>query len=101
MPFGAYRGLNFYGFQWLDANHLPGLCQVNWINLLVHSLNRKGITWGSYRWLSSNLEHRKKPLKISNFVGLMREFNYILMCLSSFFLYCTLLHVCPQSDAPK
>lgn len=42
--------------------------------------------------ISSNLEHSRKPFKISNFVRPLRELNYILMCLSSFFLYCKFSH---------
>jgi MFS family permease len=45
--------------------------------------------------ISSNLEHRRKPFKVSDFVRPMRELNYIIMCLASFFLYCMLSHAFP------
>ncbi|KAL2430356.1 MFS-type transporter opdF [Exophiala dermatitidis] len=37
--------------------------------------------------ISSNLEHRRKPFQISNFLSPLLEANYIIMCLASFFLY--------------
>ncbi|RKU43332.1 hypothetical protein DL546_004135 [Coniochaeta pulveracea] len=37
--------------------------------------------------ISSNLEHRKKPFKISNFVHPMRELNFVIISLASFCLY--------------
>lgn len=39
--------------------------------------------------ISSNLQHRRKPFQISNFLRPLLEANYIIMCLASFFLYCT------------
>ncbi|KAL4767261.1 major facilitator superfamily domain-containing protein [Aspergillus nidulans var. acristatus] len=37
--------------------------------------------------ISSNLDHRQKPFKLSQHLRPMQEINYLLMCLSSFFLY--------------
>ncbi|KAF7596248.1 hypothetical protein BBP40_002781 [Aspergillus hancockii] len=38
--------------------------------------------------ISSSLDHRPRPFKVSQYLGPMREANYLLMCVSSFFLYC-------------
>ncbi|KAM5462374.1 hypothetical protein MauCBS54593_008039 [Microsporum audouinii] len=37
--------------------------------------------------ISSKLVHHPKPFRISQYVGPLKETNYILMCASSFFLY--------------
>ena len=39
--------------------------------------------------ISSNLDHRQRPFKLSQHLRPIKEINYLLMCLSSFFLYCT------------
>lgn len=38
--------------------------------------------------ISSNLEHRRKPFKLAKHLRPMREFNYLIMCAASFFMYC-------------
>ncbi|KAL4751796.1 hypothetical protein BDW72DRAFT_192657 [Aspergillus terricola var. indicus] len=37
--------------------------------------------------ISSNLDHRQRPFKLSQHLQPMQEINYLFMCLSSFFLY--------------
>lgn len=39
--------------------------------------------------ISSYLPHSPKPFKLSQYVGPMREINFLLMCIGSFLLYCT------------
>jgi hypothetical protein len=36
----------------------------------------------------SNLQHRRKPFRISNHLRPLRELNFIIMCIASFFMYC-------------
>ncbi len=38
--------------------------------------------------ISSHLQHPVIPFNLSQYLGLLRGINFILMCLASFFLYC-------------
>jgi MFS family permease len=38
--------------------------------------------------VSSYLRHAPKPFNLSQYLGPMREINFVLMCTGSFFLYC-------------
>lgn len=38
--------------------------------------------------ISSNLDHHPRPFKIAQYLGPLRETNYVLMCFCSFFFYC-------------
>lgn len=51
--------------------------------------------------ISSNLQHRRKPFKVSNFVRPMRELNYVILSLAVFFMYCTLSSAFPGFEAPN
>lgn len=42
--------------------------------------------------ISSNLNHVRKPFDLARHLRTMRETNYIIMCLASFFLYCKSNH---------
>lgn len=44
--------------------------------------------------VSSYLDHCPKPFRIAQYLAPMRETNYLLMCLASFFLYCTSTVLC-------
>jgi len=43
----------------------------------------------TYLAISSNLQHTPQPFKLSQYLGPMRETNFCIMCISTFFLYCT------------
>ena len=38
--------------------------------------------------ISSNLQHSPQPFKVGNYLRPLRETNFQLMCIGSFFLYC-------------
>jgi MFS family permease len=38
--------------------------------------------------ISSYLQHKPRPFKLSQYIGPLRELNFLLMCICSFFLYC-------------
>jgi hypothetical protein len=38
--------------------------------------------------ISSNNQHVPRPFKLSQYLGPLQETNFLIMCLSSFFIYC-------------
>ena len=38
--------------------------------------------------ISSYLQHTPRPFKLSHYIRPLREINFLLMCICSFFLYC-------------
>lgn len=71
--------------------------------LVVHLLPKVGFGWTmricaflilallfvTNLTISSNIQHTLKPFQLSQYLGPLRETNFLLMCIGSFLLYCT------------
>ncbi len=70
--------------------------------MVVHLLPKVGFSWTmricaflilgllivTNLTISSYLQHKPRSFKLSQYIGPLRELNFLLMCICSFFLYC-------------